>query len=595
MTTAAEMFALAWQHHQAGGFPQAEQLYRQVLQANPRHADAWCFLGAVCQAQGKFAEAEVNYRRAIQLAPMYGSAHNCLGALLAQQNRLAEAATSFQQALRHEPDNAEAHYNLGLALHAQGQRTPAIEQFRQALHFRPDYPEALTDLGNVLAEEDKLDEAVHCYRQALRVSPVLVKGHYNLGTVLGKQDKFEEEIGHYREALRLQPDHAEAHVNLGNALRQLGRMDEAKASLDKALRLKPDDPLAHWNRAVVLLLRGEFDLGWPEYEWRWAQHSFARRNFQQPLWDGSDLAGRTILLHAEQGLGDTIHFIRYAPLVKLRGGTVIVECQPPLLRLLTEFPGIDQLLPRGSQLPAFDVRAPLLSLPGIFQSNFASIPATVPYLHADAQLVKLWRRNMSEVRSPMSDVKTTSCSDIGHRTSDFGRAFRIGIAWQGDPTNPAQRHRSIPLAHYAPLTQVPGVELISLQKGPGTEQLSAVNCRLSDNRHLTTHNYSVRDLGERLDEAAGAFMDTAAVMMNLDLVISSDTAVAHLAGALGIPVWLPLPLIPDWRWLLQREDSPWYPTMRIFRQTRHGHWSDVFDRMADELNRATDETRIKHG
>jgi len=570
MATVAEMFSLAWQHHQAGGFSQAEQLYRQVLQVNPSHVDAWCFLGAVCQAQGKLAEAETSFRRAVQLAPAYADAHNCLGVLLAQQDRLAEAVASFQQALRSEPDNAQAHYNLGLALNAQGQWELAIVQFQEALRCQPDYPEALNDLGNALAARENWSEAVKSYHHALELRPHFAEAHYNLGVVLGKQEKREDEIAHYREALRIRPDYAEAHDGLGNALRQYGQMDKALACFEQALRFKPHYPLAHWNRSVVLLLCGDFERGWPEYEWRWTQHSFAQRHFTQPLWDGTDLSGRTILLYAEQGLGDTLHFIRYAPLVKRRGGTLIVECQPPLLRLLAGFPGIARLEAQGSPLPAFDVQAPLLSLPGIFHTSLATIPANVPYLHANANLVEHWRKSpMSEVRCPMSNAPLPT-SDIGHRTSDF----LVGIAWQGDPTNPAQRLRSIPLARFACLAQVPGVQLISLQKGPGTDQLCAL-----------AGQFPVVDLGSSADEASGPFMDTAAVMMNIDLVISSDTAVAHLAGALGVPVWLALLKVPDWRWLLERDDSPWYPTMRLFRQLRQGHWEDVFERMAEELQK----------
>jgi hypothetical protein len=291
-----------------------------------------------------------------------------------------------------------------------------------------------------------------------------------------------------------------------------------------------------------------------------------------------------LLLLAEQGLGDALQFVRYAPLVKQRGGRVVLQCHPPLMRLLANMPGIDQLVAAGSPLPPFDTYAPLLTLPAIFGTSTSGALEADPYLQANAALVEHWREELkkSEVRSPMSDVQTSS-NDIGHRTSDFGRAFRVGIAWQGNPIFRIDHQRSIPLARFARLAEIEGVQLISLQKGPGTEQ-------------LPSFAKSVNDLGNRLDEASGPFMDTAAVMKNLDLVISSDTAVPHLAGALGVPVWVALPWVPDWRWLLRCEDCPWYPTMRLFRQTRYGHWDDVFDRIAEELRiLATDETRIKHG
>ena len=276
-----------------------------------------------------------------------------------------------------------------------------------------------------------------------------------------------------------------------------------------------------------------------------------RPELSQPRWNGSDLEGRAILVYSEQGLGDTIQFIRYAPLVEQRGGKVLFECQPALMPLLANAQGIDTLLPRGGTLPSFDVQAPLLSLPGIVGTRPDTVPAAVPYLQANDKLVGRWRKELEPLRG-----------------------FKIGITWQGSPTQGYDRLRSVPLTHLATLAAVPGVHLISLQKRIGTDQLRSM-----------AGGFSVVDFGSRLDEESGAFMDTAAIMMNLDLVISSDTAVPHLAGALGVPVWLALPWVPDWRWLLEREDSPWYPTMRLFRQPRFGNWDGVFERMAEELRK----------
>jgi len=448
---------------------------------------------------------------------------------------LRQAEQLYQQILRLQPDCPEAHNALGLLLPSLGRLEEAVTHCRQALHYRPEYPEAHNNLANALHLQDKLDEAV----------------------------------AHYHQALRLMPHYAEAHNNLGLALTGQAKLDEALAHYRQCLETRPDFAGAHWNRSLLWLLRGNFEQGWQEYEWRrWTLPEFTTRPFSQPLWDGSALSGRTILLVAEQGLGDTLQSIRYAPLVKQRGGTVIVECLPPLLRLLAGFPGIDRLVARGSPLPAFDVQAPLLSLPRIFHTALATIPRAVPYLRANPQLVEHWRKSpKSEVRSPKSNPSLRT-SDFGLRTSDF----LVGLAWQGSPTYRYDRQRSIPLAHFARLAKAEGVQLISLQKGPGTEQLGALAGQLP-----------VLDLGSRLDEGSGAFMDTAAIMMNLDLVISSDTAIPHLAGALGVPAWVALPLVPNWRWLLEREDSPWYPTMRLFRQTRQGQWEDVFERMAEEL------------
>jgi tetratricopeptide (TPR) repeat protein len=592
----AEMLAAAFQHLQAGNTSEAEERYRAILRAQPSHADAWFFLGTACQMKGKLQEAQLNYRRALALSPDHASAYYNLGVALEQQDQLAEAAGCYQQALRIEPTNLAALNNLGNVLKALGKLDNAIACYREVLRLKPDFAEVHANLGNVLSDQENLVEAESSYRRALQLRPDYAEVHYNLGILFSKWGKIEDAIAYYRRALSFKPSYQEAHVNLGNVLRLTGQMEEALTSFQQALHLKPDFASAHWNRSMVLLARGDFQEGWPEYEWRWAQHNFARRHFVQPLWDGANLHGKTLLLYAEQGLGDTLHFIRYAPLVKQRGGKVLLECQPQLLRLLAAFPGIDQLLPRGSQLPSFDIQAPLLSLPGIFHTHLGSIPATVPYMRAAPELVGHWRRKLSEVRNPRSEVKTTSFSDIGQRTSDFGRLFLIGIAWQGNPTNPGDRHRSIPLVFFRRLAEVPGVQLISLQKGPGTEQLSVAGSLLSDNRQLTTASSSVFDFGSALDDATGAFADTAAVMMNLDLVISSDTVIPHLAGALGVPVWLALSLAPDWRWLLHREDSPWYPNIRLFRQKMFGDWQEVFDRIGDELRKlATDETPMKRG
>jgi TPR repeat/Tetratricopeptide repeat len=478
---------------------------------------------------------------------------------------------------------AKAHYNLGVALFNQGRIEEAVSQYRQALHFDPDKVEAHNNLANLLQHLGRLDEAVASYHQALRCRPDCAEAFTNLGTALTVLGRLDEAIACYRQALHFQPHCAEICNNLGLALIEQGKPEDALASFDQAVRIKPSYGEPRWNRSLLWLLGGDFANGWSEYEWRWTQPNMARRSFQQPGWDGNALGGRTILLHAEQGLGDTLQFIRYVPLVQERGGHVILECHPALLRLLAGFPGIHQLIGQGSQLPAFDVQAPLLSLPRIFHTSLATIPSNVPYLKADPTLEAYWRRKMSGVRCPMSDVKNAS-SGLGHRTSNIGRCFRIGIAWQGNPTHRYDRQRSIPARHFACLAKVPRVHVISLQKGPGTEQLPALGGSIP-----------ILDLGNHLDDKSGPFVDTAAVMMNLDLVITSDTAVAHLAGALGIPVWIALPAVPDWRWLLKREDSPWYPGTRLFRQTRCNDWEAVFESIAGELAKSVDPTQMAPG
>jgi tetratricopeptide (TPR) repeat protein len=448
--------------------------------------------------------------------------------------------------LRLQPDLAEAHDNLGNALKERGELEEAVACYRQALRLKPDLAEAHSNLGSAFQGQGKLEEAVACYRQALRLKPDLAEAHNNLGGALKDLGELEEAMACCRQALRLRPDYAEAHIILGSALQDRGELDEAMACFQQALRLKPDYPDAHLNRALTWLRRGDFERGWPEFEWRWKCKESLPPPFRQPLWDGSPLEGRSILLHPEQGLGDTLQFIRYAPLVQRRGGRVIVACQRPLVRLLASCPGIAELVAREDAPPGFEVHAPLLSLPRLLGTTLASIPGEVPYLRADETLVEHWRRELSPIRG-----------------------LKVGIAWQGNPKYRGDRHRSLRLAQFAPLSRLAGVRLFSLQKCAGAEQLRAVAGR-----------FDVTDLGGRLDEQTGAFMDTAAVMKNLDLVITSDSALAHLAGALGVPVWVALPYASDWRWLLEREDSPWYPTMRLFRQSRWGDWDGVFDRIA---------------
>ena len=344
------------------------------------------------------------------------------------------------------------------------------------------------------------------------------------------------------------------------------------AQYQEALRLKPDYADAHWNRALTWLLAGDFKQGWPEYEWRWQTKQMRgfRPSFPQPLWDGSSLSGKTILLWAEQGLGDTFQFVRYAPLVKQQGGTVLLSCPAELGRILHTCAGIDHLVTDDSPLPPFDVQVPLMSLPGILKTTLATVPASVPYLFADAARGTLaathkgWRGERKK-----ENGRHSPSSFILH-------PYRVGIVWQGNPrfSQPecrvADQRRSTALAQFEPVARLPGVRLFSLQKGYGTEQLAERQTE-----------WGMVDLGEEI----GDFMDTATVMMNLDLIISVDTSPLHLAGALGLPVWAVLPFAGCWRWLLDRDDSPWYPTMRLFRQKHWGDWAEVFGRITEEVRK----------
>jgi hypothetical protein len=361
-------------------------------------------------------------------------------------------------------------------------------------------------------------------------------------------------VDSYQRALELNSADAQANSNLANAFRNLGRYDEALASYARALELNDEYATAHCSRAMLRLMLGDFENGWLEYEWRWKTRQALKREFSAPRWDGDPLGTKTILLYDEQGFGDTFQFVRFASLVKEKNpaATVILECQRPLVKVLAGCIGVDQMIPRGDPLPSIDCQAPLLTLPAIVGTSLKNIPGNNPYLSADPTLVAVWGERLRQLTG-----------------------LRIGINWHGRPGTQGFSRRNVPLQNFAPLAAVPGVHLVSLQIGEGCEQLPAA---IDD-------GLSIVDLGDDFDALHGPFMDTAAVMMNLDLIISSDTSIAHLAGAIGVPVWLALPLIADWRWLLDRQDSPWYPTVRLFRQKVAGDWQRVIAEMAAELHR----------
>jgi tetratricopeptide (TPR) repeat protein len=530
-------------------------------------------LGVALAEQGKLAEAIFHLRTAIRLQPDFAKAHHNLGVALAQQGQDAEAIQSLRRALELKPDYVEAYYNLGNVFMSQAKHAEAVDCYQRVLEIKPDYYEAYNNLGLSLTELGRLGKAVVFLQQGVRLRPQSAEAHNNLGMALTEQAQWADADACYEQALRIDPNYAEAHVNRGNNFKEQGRLDEALACYQLALWIKPDSGSAHWNRSLAWLQKGDYEHGWAEYEWRWRRKQTPPRLLPGPGWDGSPLAGRAILLYMEQGLGDMLQFIRYAALVKERGGTVIVECPPFLIPLFSRCRGIDQVVAEGSALPAFDVHAPLMSLPGLLGTTLATIPATVPYLFPEPHLVEEWGRRMKkggrnhfERELPVDLVREPDPLEMN--PDPF---FRIGIAWQGNRYHKWDRHRSIPLTQFAPLAQLPGVELISLQKGYGSEQVAALAGR-----------FPVTELAGEVNATPGAFMDTAAIMKHLDLVITVDTAIAHLAGGLGVPVWVALSTIADWRWLQKRDDSPWYPTMRLFRQSQLGDWVPVFERMAAE-------------
>ncbi|MGD0768976.1 MAG: tetratricopeptide repeat protein [Tepidisphaeraceae bacterium] len=459
-----------------------------------------------------------------------------------QAGRLRQAEQLYRQVLAQQSEHAGAMHFLGVIAHQVGRNDVAVELIRRAIALNPNHPEAHYNLGLALSEKGQLDEAIAAYRQAIALNHNNPEAHSNLGNTLREKGRFDEAIAACRRAIHLKPDYAEAYNNLGVALMDIGQLDEATTACRRAIELKADFAHAHWNYALLLLKRGEFEQGWKEFEWRLRMPRMGlARDFPQPRWTGQEARGKTILLFAEGGFGDAMCFIRYAPLLAGRGATVLLECQAELAPLLSRMRGISAVFARGERLAAFDWQTPLQSLPLVFGTTMETIPADVPYLAAPPQRIAQWANRLAGNSS-----------------------FKVGLAWGRSPGRDA---RSCWLATFAPLAAVPEVTFYGLQKGPEANQPVPPGLRLIQ-------------MGEEL----GDFADTAALVSNLDLVISVDTSVVHLAGGLGRPVWTLIDSNPSFQWLRDRLDSPWYPTMRLFRQSCRGDWDSVITRVAEALS-----------
>jgi tetratricopeptide (TPR) repeat protein len=512
--------------------------------------------GLAAHRAGRLVEAEYMYRRVLEAQPRHAGAFHLLGLLAYQMGKLELAAQLVSDAIRLDAFTAIFSADLGEIYRTMGKIPEAVAAYRQSLKLNFEAPDAQTNLGTLLQAQGDLNEAVACFREALELDPRYAPAHRNLGTALQAQGQLVAAQAAFEACVRLLPEESQSYFDLGHCLQWQGKLLEALACYQKAIRLKPDFAEAHYCCGTARLSGGNFAAGWPEYEWG-LQPQLAERRFSQPMWNGADLRGRRILIHAQCPLGDTLQFIRYAPLVQQRGGDVTIEVHPALVPLVGQS-GFKQVIAAGSPSPPCDVHVSLLSLPRIFATTLDSIPHPIPYLAASDDLIQKWRNTLA---------------DLG--------GFKVGVIWQGDPASDADRFRSIPLSEFRPLAQVPGVKLVSLQKKDGLDQLAALGGA-----------FSVVDLGQQLDEVHGAFMDTAAVMKNLDLVVTTDTATAHVAGALGVPVWVALSFAADWRWLEDRADSPWYPSARLFRQSVPGHWGGVFQNLAEALARVIENNSV---
>lgn len=578
--TIARALQMGVEHHRAGRLKEAEGVYLQVLKAAPGNPDALHLLGAIAHQAGKheaalewidqalrsqpenpvllinrgnilqrlrrYEDAIASYDKVLAVRPDHAGVLADRGNALLVLGRCEQALASYARALAITPDSFVALSNRGNALQDLGRYEEALASYDGALALKPGYAEALNNRGLVLKALKRHEEALGSYDQALAIKPDYVQALSNRGLVLEALNRYAESLASYDRALALDPGHAEALSNRGNALKALGRYGEALASFDRALAIAPDYAEAHWNESLCRLLMGDFERGWKEYEWRWKWKHFtsARRTFSQPLWLGrEDVAGKTILLHAEQGLGDTIQFCRYAKFVAGRGATVLLQVQPQLQALLGGLEGVGRTLAFGEAVPDFDFHCPLMSLPLALGTRLDTVPCGIPYLFVEPRNRAAWESRLGPKRAP-----------------------RIGLAWSGNPSHDNEPNRSVPLAML--LDAIPaGVELYSLQK-----EVRPADQAVLDRRPDILH------FGEN-------FVETAALAMCMDLVISVDTSIVHLAGALGRPVWLLLSASLDWRWLLEREDSPWYPTARLYRQGRAGDWAGVLERLRGDLSR----------
>ncbi|WP_255360618.1 tetratricopeptide repeat protein [Magnetospirillum sp. XM-1] len=546
------MFQRAVQAFQNGNMDLSAAECQRMLSIDRRNTAAMHILGSVAFRQGDHERAVELLGKVVKQDPGRIQAVITLGEAQLALSRFSLAAINFRKAVAARPDDWGQHYNLGLALRGLGQLDEAatvFEKCRDMAEAEATAPAPWNALGDVYRAQGRLDEARACFEQALRISPNFSMAQNNLGLTLNALGRIAEAISMLEKAIAMNPQDPELHYNLGCSLQDDGQTLPAIAAHRQAIALRPDYAAAHWNLSHSLLRAGEFAEGWREYEWRWQTVQTAD-TYSQPAWTGDAAAGRTLLIWEEQGLGDTIQFIRFAPLLAKQGWKVVVVVQKPLKRLLDGLPGVE-IVARGEALPHFDVHAPMLSLPRLLGVTADAVPAPAPYLAADSARIALWAER------------------LGSR-----EGMRVGLVWQGNPTAKVDKGRSIPLACLAPLAAIPGVRLISLQKNEGVEQLDCLPAGMT-----------VETLGADFDAGPGAFLDSAAVMMNLDLVVTSDTAIAHLAGALGRPVWVLLQAVPDWRWLDGRADCPWYSNMRLFHQEAAGDWDGLAARVAAELSR----------
>ena len=540
----------AW-HNEAGKIlmklsrhDQAIIAFRTAGQLAPQFAEAFYNLGTAHQEKKEIPQAISAYRQAIALRPNYAEAYNNLGNALLEMKDYDSAADALQRAIALVPTFAPMHDNLGCVLYESRQIEASVERFRKAISIDPHFPEAWYSLGNSLKDQEKYDESIAALQSALTLRPTFAEAWNSMAALHHERADYKAALVAVHRAIELKPDFAEAYANLGSTLKDQGNLDGAVAAYEKAIALQPDNPRIDWNLALVLLLKGDYERGWRGFESRPNTELY---RFDRPRWDGTPLDGRTILVCLEQGFGDVIQFVRFVPRLVQLGGRVIALGRPALRRLLEGQCGISQYVSIIEPLPPFDCYTMLLSLAGLFRISVSDLSATTPYLQADAKLLERWES----------------------RVGRAGHALRVGLVWAGNPNHSNDRNRSVPLHSISEHLAMPGVQYYSLQKDASASDIAAQATALE-----------IVDLTDQIED----FADTAALISNLDLVIACDTSVAHLAGAIGKPVWILLTLAPDWRWMLGRLDSVWYLSARLFRQTAPGDWNTPLKEIRKELS-----------
>lgn len=584
MVEVQEQLKKALAHHQSGELEPAEDIYKNILEADERQWEARYYLGTLQLQRGTPDQSISSFLKVVQLQPELPDVHNNLGVAYQAVGKWQEAGQSFEQALRLNPQYERAYYNLGALLELRGLIAEAVKCFRKAHELSPDNRDTYQKLADTLKLRNEWAQAEQIYRELLQATPDDFHLSMKLAYVLVLQRQFPEAVQlyesilethseHYQilvslsyvyecmgnieaaiqtagRAIQSAPDQPEGYNNLGNALRLAHQLEEACENFLKALALKPDFPMAEFNLATTRMFQGDLAAGWEGYERRADIDSAARVNYPGSVWQGEPLEGKTICLWCEQGFGDTLMFIRYAAELKRRGAErVVVLCQTELAGLLRSIAEIDEVLVAGDPIVECDFQCSLLSIPRILKTSLDTIPRDVPFFHANEERQAYWKDMLSKQEG-----------------------IKVGLNWSGNLLFPKDEFRSIPLSSFVPLDEVAGAQLVSLQQVNGLDQIAPL-----------TDSWDLWQPGPEYQAEVGDFMEAAALIQNLDLVITTDTAVAHLAGGLGVPVWILVSRLPEWRWLRERTDSPWYPSARLFRQSELGEWEPVIQEVKAAL------------